>query len=229
MLLPCDYLSTALAVTAPRQLRDQDRLSTRYNTCIDDSSSDDEEEYTSVSHRMPLTVDSKHDLSDGEQSLELQVQVGDNVADELQLDNQSGNILPTEDEPEEPFEIQGETTEEISEQQDEHVPVPNGRQEALPPTNRPPPRNRQVPQRLTYYAPGHSACCYCAVVILPFNHRTPKFPYLPLETQPYRQTLLQPCKVPQPFQMPVPFQVPPPFQIPPPFQVPPPFQIPPTY
>ena len=71
---------------------------------------------------MPLTVDSKHDLSDGEQSLELQVQVEDNVSDELQQDNRSGNILPTEDEPEEPFEIQGETTEEISEQQDEHVP-----------------------------------------------------------------------------------------------------------
>jgi hypothetical protein len=52
MLLPCDYLSTELAVTAPRQRRDQDRLSTR-NTSIDDSSSDDEEEYPSVSHRMP--------------------------------------------------------------------------------------------------------------------------------------------------------------------------------
>ena len=117
---------------------------------IDDSSSDDEEEYPSVSHRMPLTVDSKHDLSDGEQSLELQVQVKDNVSDELQPDNRSGNILPTEDEPEEPFEIQGKTTEEISERQDEHVPVPDGRQEALPPTNSPPPRNRQAPQRLTY-------------------------------------------------------------------------------
>ena len=240
MLLPCDYLSTELAVTAPRQRRDQDRLSTR-NTSIDDSSSDDEEEYPSVSHRMPLTVDSKHDLSDREQSLELQVQVEDNVSDELQPDNRSGNILPTEDEPEEPFEIQGETTEEISEQQDEHVPVPDGEQEALPPTNSPPPRNRQAPQRLAYYAPGHSACCYCGAVILPFNHRTPQFPYLPPETQPYRQTLLQPCEVPQPFQMPAPFQVPPPFQIPPtyqipqlyqppqPFQIPPPFPISPTY
>ena len=131
MLLPFDYLSTKLAVTEPRQRRDQDRLSTR-NTSIDDSSSDDEEEYPSVSHRMPLTVDSKHDLSDGEQSLELQLQVKDNVSDELQPDNRSGNILPTEDEPEEPFEIQGETTEEISEQQDEHVPVPDGGRKPFP-------------------------------------------------------------------------------------------------
>ena len=42
ILLPCDYLSIELAVTAPRQRRDQDRLSTS-NTSIDDSSSDDEE------------------------------------------------------------------------------------------------------------------------------------------------------------------------------------------
>ena len=36
------------------------------------------EEYPLVSHRMPLTVNSKHDLSDGEQSVKLQVQVEDN-------------------------------------------------------------------------------------------------------------------------------------------------------
>ncbi|CAB3997936.1 Hypothetical predicted protein [Paramuricea clavata] len=101
MLLACDYLSTKLAVTAPRQRRDQDRLSTR-NTSIDDNSSDDEGEYLSVSYRMPLTVHSKHDLYPMENNRW-------SYKCRSRTTYESGNILPTEDEPEEPFEIQGET------------------------------------------------------------------------------------------------------------------------
>ena len=38
--------------------------------------------------------------------------------------------------------------------------------------NNRPPRNRQAPQRLAYYVPRHSACCYCGAVIAPVGQRT---------------------------------------------------------
>ena len=56
--------------------------------------------------------------------------------------------------------------------------------------NNRPPRNRQALQRLTYYAPGHSACCYCGAVIAPVSQRT---------SIPKPQSEWQPYQIPVPF------------------------------
>jgi hypothetical protein len=55
-----------------------------------------------------------------------------------------------------------------------------------------PQRNRQVPQRFTYYAPGHAACYRCGAIITQFHQ---------FQQQPYQP-------VPQPYQIPMPNQHP---------------------
>jgi hypothetical protein len=79
-----------------------------------------------------------------------------------------------------------------------------------------PQRNRQVPQRFTYYAPGHAACYRCGAIITQF-HQFQQQPYqpipqpyqIPMPNQHFHQFQQQPYQpIPQPYQIPMPNQHP---------------------
>ena len=85
-----------------------------------------------------------------------------------------------------------------------------------------PQRNRQPPQCLVYYAPGHAACYHCGAMILQFQQPIPQ-PYQ--FQQPIPQPVPQPYQFQQPIPQPYQFQQP----IPQPYQfqqpIPQPYQF----
>ncbi|CAB4033874.1 Retrovirus-related Pol poly from transposon opus, partial [Paramuricea clavata] len=66
-----------------------------------------------------------------------------------------------------------------------------------------PQRNRQPPQRLVYYAPGHAACYHCGAMISQFQQPIPQ-PYQFQQPIPQPYQFQQPIPQPYQFQQPIP-------------------------
>ena len=203
MLLPCDYLSCEPVRPAPRKQRDQQQPP-NCETPVDDRPSEDEDEFPSVSRRVQFQptvtrADVDEKLPDLQQSVEERSEIEEEANNEEQLEdlqpeNSDDIHVAADNDPVEDGAVQ-EGADEIIEGQNaqeivpEEVPVPADRLAPAENNRHLPPRNRQVPQRLMYYAPGHSACYYCGAVVMPSELQTPQFPYHQPELPPYQNPI----------------------------------------
>ena len=196
MLLPCDYLSCESAV--PRVPRERQKRPPNHEVYRDDRSSE-EEDFPSVTRRSILEpirnmVENSALVVENEQNE--QQGIDEMESGEVELRNNVGEIPEVVEERDaEPEDTNAPT------------PIPNVEEEAI--ENNRPPRNRHVPQRLTYYAPGNPACFYCGAIITPCIQQVPQIPYPQQVPQfPYPQQVpqfLYPQHEWQPYQIPMPF------------------------
>jgi hypothetical protein len=229
MLLPCDYLTSESAKPKPRQRRIPVQDTSVGENVVD--SFDDKDEFPSMSRGLRVEL---QNLSDAKQPIvkEPETQqhqssrVEDNVVEEQLVDGED-QLSDSEDSTVQEQLVDGE------DQPDEAEPdnVPNndpvvGTEETVDANvaNRPQ-RNRQPPQRLVYYAPGHAACYHCGAMISQFQQPIPQ-PYQFQQPIPQPYQFQQPIPQPYQFQQPIPqpysFQQPVPqlYQVPMPTQHP---------
>ena len=127
----------------------------------DDDLSADEEEFPSVSRR--LILESTDNLVESDVLAVENEQIEQQGKDGIESDEME--IRSGVDETPDVMEKQNAAI--VSEDVNSPAPVQNIEDEVI--ENNRPPRNRQAPQRLTCYGPGHSACCYCGAVIAPIS------------------------------------------------------------
>ena len=170
MLLPCDHLPSESAVPVDRQRRVQDRPPARDTNSISSiacpssiSSSDDENEFPSFSHRP-------------------QAQLNEDVAEDVENPSNAGQSVQLQSEtPGEEAPLAGvdDPTEELAEQDEP----------TLEETNEDWPENVTVGETVVQNggdAPGHPTCYYCGVMITQCNQQTPQLLYHQPELQPCR-------------------------------------------
>ena len=170
MLLPCDHLSPEPAKPKPRERKKQNPP-VRNHPIDDTCSSSDDDEFLPVLHPLPTNVEVGERHEDGQadeeeatitEPGEANYQSNDPVADmnetnhaetDGEADYQSNDLVADMNETNH-AEINGEDYQR-------NDPEAAASEAIVDNFANRPHRNRQAPQRFTYYAPGHAACSRC--------------------------------------------------------------------
>ena len=188
LLLPCDYLSCESGEQKLKQRKKRQEVPIQ-NTAVGESvySSDDEDELPSISRVLrdsagPAEGQIERETDKEPEVRNDQVVVEDNPTEEQPVDDEDQPSV-VEDNPVEEELADGEEQPDGEECRNIPDDDPIGGIEEPAGANRAQ-RNRQAPQRLTYYAPGQAACYQCGAIMIqsqsPYLH-----PYPTLIPTPY--------------------------------------------